>query len=413
MTFCAFDVLIVGGGQAGASVAIALRQQKFAGTLAIVGGESELPYERPPLSKDYLGGKMPFERLVLRSADYWAERTVELKLGQRVTSVDPSAHTVTLEDGARVGYGRLVWATGGTARRLTCSGHHLRGVHSIRTRADVDQLRTELDATLNVVVIGGGYIGLEAAAILTKLSKKVTVLEAADRVLARVSGEPLSRWLETQHRAHGVDIRLNAKVACIEESADRTRGVRLDDGELVEAEMVIVGIGIAASVEPLLEAGAEGGNGVLVDLHGRTSLRDIYSLGDCAAHQNVYANGAVVRLESVQNAIDQAVIVAKSINGTDERYDAIPWFWSNQYDIRLQTVGLSIDYDDMFVRGSMESNSFSVVYLRAGKVIALDCVNNTKDYVQGKALIASGLVVSRALLADASVLLKTLAVTAN
>jgi len=240
------------------------------------------------------------------------------------------------------------------------------------------------------------------------------VLEAEPRVLARVAGEALSRFFEAEHRAHGVDIRLGAKVVELEESAEspgRVCGVRLESGESIPAELVIVGIGIDAAVEPLTAAGAVTANGVLVDLRCKTSLPDVYAVGDCAAHPNVYANGRVVRLESIQNANDQAMIVAKSIAGSlgpEDRYDAVPWFWSNQYDLRLQTVGLHSDHDEVVLRGTPESRSFSVVYLQNGRVVALDCVNHTKDYAQGKALIVRRCEVDRAKLARPDVTLKEL-----
>ncbi|MDB4944030.1 MAG: pyridine nucleotide-disulfide oxidoreductase [Labilithrix sp.] len=402
------EVVIVGGGHAGAAAAIALRQQKLEGSILLVGDEPELPYERPPLSKEYLAGDKAFDRLHLRPQSFWDDKKIELRLGRRVTAVDPAAHVVTTAEGD-IGYGSLIWATGGSPRKLTCSGHSLVGVHAVRNRADVDQLRNELAATEDVVVIGGGYIGLEAAAVLTKLGKKVTVLEALDRVLARVAGEPLSRWFEAQHRARGVTLRLEARVECIVERAGRAAGVRLESGEVLPADMVIVGIGIVPAVQPLLDAGAAGTDGVTVDLQCRTSLPDVFAIGDCAAHPNRYANGRTMRLESVQNANDQAAVVARAIVGGQDPYDAVPWFWSNQFDIRLQTVGLSLDHDDLVVRGSLETPSFSIVYLRAGRIIALDCVNCTKDYVQGKALVVAGTVVTdKARLADATTPLKNL-----
>ena len=403
-----FDILIVGAGHGGAQAAIALRQRGFAGTLAIVGEEPELPYERPPLSKDYLAGDKPFERIMIRPAAFWAEREIAMLTGLRVSAVDAAAHRVTLSGGETIDYGKLIWATGGHPRRLTLSGHDLVGVHGVRSREDVDRMVGELATTTEVVVIGGGYIGLEAAAVLTKLGKHVTVLEALDRVLARVAGEPLSRFYEAEHRAHGVDVRLGCSVECIEETDGRATGVRLATGEVLPAQMVIVGIGIIPAVEPLIAAGAAGGNGVAVDEHCRTSLADIYAIGDCAAHSNAFADGATIRLESVQNANDQATLVAKAITGEPEAYKAVPWFWSNQYDLRLQTVGLSIGHDDAVVRGDIASRSFSIVYLRQGRVIALDCVNAVKDYVQGRALVVAGAKVDPERLADASVPLKEL-----
>ncbi|WP_380785436.1 NAD(P)/FAD-dependent oxidoreductase [Sphingomonas sp. R86521] len=404
-----YDVLIVGAGHAGAQAAMALRQRKFTGTIALLGDEPDLPYERPPLSKDYLAGDKPFDRILIRPPAFWADRDVALLLGRRVETVDPAGKTVTLSDGTTIGYGALIWATGGSPRRLTCTGNALRGVHSVRNRADVDRMIAEMPTVARVVVIGGGYIGLEAAAVLTKLGKQVTVLEAQDRVLARVAGEPLSRFFEAEHRAHGVDIRLGVAVACIKERDGAAVGVRLADGTVLSCEMVIVGIGIEPAVAPLLAAGVAGGNGVTVDDCCRTSLPDVFAIGDCAAHANRFADGATIRLESVQNANDQANTVAKLLTGTPERYDAIPWFWSHQYDLKLQTVGLSIGHDTAIVRGDADTRAFSVIYLKQGRVIALDCVNATRDYVQGRALVERGAVVDPALLADPAVPLKTLA----
>jgi 3-phenylpropionate/trans-cinnamate dioxygenase ferredoxin reductase component len=406
-----FDILIVGGGHAGAQAAMALRQQGFTGTLAIVGDEPELPYDRPPLSKDYLAGEKEWERMVFRSAEAWQERQVELLLGRHIVTVDPQAHRISSEDGETFGYGRLIWAAGGSPRHLSCPGHDIAGVHYVRNRADVDRVINELPEVREVAVIGGGYIGLEAAAVLTKLGKKVTVLEALDRVLARVAGEPLSRFYESEHRAHGVDVRLSVTTDCIVDASGRAAGVRLGDGTTIPAQLVVVGIGIVPSVEPLLAAGADGANGVRVDGQCRTSLPDIFAVGDCALHQNSFADGAWIRLESVQNANDQAVIAAKAIMGGSETYSAVPWFWSNQYDLRLQTVGLSIGYDRIVIRGNPADRAFSLVYLKDGVVIALDCVNLVRDYAQGRALVAGRLRPDLTLLADVAVPLKSLTST--
>ena len=403
-----FDVLIVGAGHGGAQTAIALRQRGFSGTLAIVGEEPELPYERPTLSKDYLAGDKDFERILIRPHAFWAERGVTMLTGRKVVTVDPATHVVTTDNSATIGYSTLVWAAGGHARRLGCSGGDLIGVHSVRNRADVDRLIDELPQVRRVAVIGGGYIGLEAAAVLNKLGKAVTVLEALPRVLARVAGEPLSRFYEAEHRAHGVDVRLGVTVDTIEGKDGRVSAVRLADGTLIACGMAIVGIGIIPAVEPLLAAGAGGGNGVAVDALCRTTLADVYAIGDCALHANAFAGGAQVRIESVQNANDMATTVAKALTGTTEAYHAVPWFWSNQYDLKLQTVGLSTGFDDTVVRGDPAVRSFSVVYLRDGRVIALDCVNAVKDYVQGKALVQAGARIDAARLADIAVPLKSL-----
>lgn len=408
MTDRTSDVLIVGAGHAGAQAAIALRQRGYAGSITIAGDECELPYERPPLSKDYLAGERTFERILIRPAGFWAERDISLLPGVRIASVDAGARIATAEDGSAIAYGSLIWAAGGAPRRLACAGQDLRGVHAVRTRVDVDRLLRELPAVRRVVVIGGGYIGLEAAAVLTKLGKAVTILEAQGRVLARVAGEPLSRFYEAEHRAHGVDVRLNVAVVCIEERAGAACGVRLADGETLECDMVIVGIGIVPAVAPLIAAGAAGTNGVEVDALCRTSLPYVYAIGDCAAQANAFAAGAVVRVELVQNANDQATTVVKAIIGTPEPHHAVPWFWSNQYDLKLQTVGLSTGHDAIVTRGDPATRAFSLVYLRAGRVIALDCVNMVRDYVQGRKLVEAGATADPAILADVARPLKDL-----
>lgn len=402
-----YDILIVGAGHGGAQAAIALRQNGFDGSIAIVGDEPDPPYERPPLSKEYFKGEKTFERILIRPAAFWEERGVALLLGRLVVAVDAEARIVVTAGGDILRYGQLIWAAGGRPRRLGCAGADLAGVHTVRTRADVDRMTRELPDVTRAVVIGGGYIGLEAAAALIGFGKKVVLLEALDRVLARVAGEPLSRFYEAEHRAHGVDVRLGSAVERIEGTGSIT-GVRMKDGELIPAEMAIVGIGIVPAVEPLIAAGAAGGNGVVVDAQCRTSLRGVFAIGDCALHVNAFASHMPIRLESVQNATDQAILVAKTIMGQDLAYRAVPWFWSNQYDLKLQTVGLSSGHDAVVVRGDPATRSFSLIYLRAGRVIALDCVNATKDYVQGRALVLGHVEADPAALADIARPLKDL-----
>ena len=403
------DIVIVGGGHSGAHAAAGLRHLGYAGTVAIVCEEPDLPYERPALSKDYLAGEKAFERLLMHTGAFWEERHVELLLNRHVASVDAEAHSIRLSSGDDLGYGSLIWATGGRPRPLTCAGYDLKGVHPVRTRSDVDRMRLELETVLRVAVIGGGYIGLEAASVLRKLGKRVVLLEALDRVLARVAGPEVSRFYEAEHRAHGVDLRTGVKVDCILGEGGRVSGVRLHDGEVVDADMVIVGIGIIPAVEPLIAAGATGRNGIQVDEECRTNLRDVYAIGDCALHSNRYAAGAMVRLESVQNANDQAMVVAKRLAGQPAVYDAVPWFWSNQYDLKLQTIGLSLGHDQTVLRGDPATRRFSVIYLRQGRVIALDCVNAVKDYVQGRKLVIEGWAADPAALRDTGSQLKDIA----
>ena len=402
-----YDVVIVGAGQGGAYAAIQLRQLGFEGTIALIGREAEPPYERPPLSKEYMLGEKAWERLLIRPADFWAGKGIDLLLSAEVVSVDPAAKAVTLQDGRTVGYGSLVWATGGDPRRLSCPGADLAGVHGVRTRADADAILGELGDVARAVIVGGGYIGLEAAAVLRKLGKEVTLLEVLPRVLARVAGEELSAFYQAEHIAHGVDLRTETGIEAIE-GEGRVTGVRLSDGSSIDCQLVIVGIGIIPAVGPLLTAGAAGGNGVDVDEFCRTSLPDVYAIGDCAAHANRFADGAVIRLESVQNANDQAACVARAITGDPQPYAATPWFWSNQYDLKLQTVGLSSGHDAVVLRGDPAARSFSVLYLKGGKLIACDAVNAIKDYVQARKLVEEGARIAPADLADASRPLKEL-----
>lgn len=398
-----YDVVIVGAGHGGAQCAIALRQRGFAGSIAMIGLEPEPPYERPALSKEYLAGEKSFERLYIRPAVFWQNKSVAMELGFAVTAVDPSRGLLTLSDGRSIGYSKLVWATGGQPRRLTCSGANLEGVHTVRSRADCDQLMREIDeGARTFVVIGGGYIGLEAAAVLRKLGCRVTLLEALPRVLARVAGPELSSFYEQQHRDQGVDLRTGVAVDCLVGNK-RVDGVRLADGSVLPADAVIVGIGIVPSVEPLLVAGAAGSNGVDVDEYCRTSLANIYAIGDCAAFANVHAGGLRMRVESVQNANDQASCVARDIVGDALPYAAFPWFWSNQYDLKLQTAGLSVGYDRSLIRGDLATRSFSVLYFKVDHLIAIDAVNSVKDYVQGRKLIEAGISLNPGVLADASV----------
>jgi len=395
------DVVIVGTGHGGAQAAIALRQQGFAGSILMVGRDQVPPYERPPLSKDYLAGKKPFERILIRPPAFWAERDIGLQLGATVTRIDAATQSLGIARGGSIRYETLIWAAGGDPRRLSCPGAQLRGIHALRDKADTDRLVAELARGLRrVVVVGGGYIGLEAAAALGEAGCTVTLVEARERLLSRVAGEDLSRFFEAEHSARGVDIRLEAELECILGEGDAVRAVRLVGGEEIACDIVVVGIGIVPAVGPLIAAGAAGANGVDVDEFCRTSLPNVFAIGDCAAHANPYADGAVIRLQSVQNAHDMAKVVAGAIVGDPRPYDAVPWFWSNQYDLRLQTAGLSEGHDQAVLRGTPEARSFSVVYLKGEQVIAIDCVNAVKDYVQGRKLVEARAVVDPQRLMD-------------
>jgi 3-phenylpropionate/trans-cinnamate dioxygenase ferredoxin reductase component len=405
------DVVIVGTGHGGAQAAIALRQQGHEGAILMIGRDDAPPYERPPLSKEYLAGDKGFERIMIRPEKFWADKEIGLRLGAAVTAIDPARHTLTLSDGGAVTYRKLIWSGGGDPRRLPVPGAVLPGVFYVRDKADADAMMAALaGGAKRAVVIGGGYIGLEAAAVLRKLGCEVVLVEMLDRLLARVAGEELSTFYAAEHRRQGVDVRLSTGVhAVLGEEAGRVTGVKLDTGEEVPCDMVIVGIGVVPAVAPLIAAGAAGSNGVDVDFCCRTTLDDVYAIGDCAAHANDFADGAVIRLESVQNAHDMAATVARAIMGEKEAYHALPWFWSNQYDLKLQTAGLSLGFDQTVLRGDPEARKFTVAYLRAGVPIAFDCVGTMKDYVQARKLLESGCgQIDPALLADPDVALKEL-----
>jgi NADPH-dependent 2,4-dienoyl-CoA reductase/sulfur reductase-like enzyme len=405
------DVVIVGTGHGGAQAAIALRQHGHEGSILMIGRDNAPPYERPPLSKEYLAGDKGFERIMIRPEKFWADKDITLHLGAAVTAIDPAAHRLTLSDGGQVTYRKLIWSGGGDPRRLPVPGAVLPGVFYVRDKADADAMMAALaGGAKRAVVIGGGYIGLEAAAVLRKLGCEVVLVEMLPRLLARVAGEELSAFYAEEHRRHGVDVRLSTGVqAVLGEEAGKVTGVRLDTGEEVACDMVVVGIGIVPAVGPLIAAGAAGSNGVDVDFCCRTTLDDIYAIGDCAAHANDFADGAVIRLESVQNAHDMANTVARAIMGEKEPYHALPWFWSNQYDLKLQTAGLSLGFDQTVLRGDPETRKFTVAYLKGGVPIAFDCVGTMKDYVQGRKLLESGAKrIDAALLGDPEVAIKDL-----
>ena len=384
------DVLIVGAGHGGAQAASDLRKCGFGGSILVVGREPELPYDRPPLSKEYLAREKTFDQILLRPQKFWSELRVDFLLGCEVVKVEPAHKIASTADSREITYRWLIWAAGGEPRRLTCPGSELRGVHSVRTRADVDRIMMELDAgAKRAVVIGGGFIGLEAAAVLTKFGCSVSLIEALPRVLSRVAGETLSKFYESYHRGKGVDVRTSTALHSLIGDGASVTGAIIQGGTLLPADLVIVGIGILPNVEALIAAGASGDNGIDVDEYCRTSLPDVYAIGDCAAHRSQFADGAKVRIESVQNANDMAATVAHAICGNLMPYESIPWFWSNQYDLRLQTVGLNVGFDQEILRGDVNSKSFSVIYLKDRRILSLDCVNSIKDYIKGKVVVGN------------------------
>lgn len=404
-----FDVAIVGSGHGGAQAAIALRQKKFSGSIGIITADREPPYERPPLTKEYLSGDRPLDRMLIRPKPFWEGNGIDLLTSRRVIKVLADRKALKLSNDTCVSYDKLLWAAGGEARRLGCRGAELDGVCYIRALEDCDYLRSRLAEARKIVVIGGGYIGLEAAATLSKQGKHITVIEAGSRVLARACDPVISRFLEDKHREQGVCIRVGSQVASIDGQDGSVESVTLDNGERLEADLVIAGIGLAPEVEALADAGARCSNGVVVDQYCRTTLEDIYAIGDCAAFKNSFTHGERVRLESVQNATGMARAAVSDIIGECEPYAETPWFWSHQFDLKLQTVGLNADYDATVLRGDPKTDRFSLIYLREGAVIALDCINTPADFAQGRKLVTNQLRVDVDLLANTDEPLKTMA----
>lgn len=403
-----YDVVVVGAGHAGTQLVFALAAAGYSGSIALVGDEVATPYERPPLTKGYLAEVSRADELSFRDEAWWAASDIERHLGTSVTAVDPETRTLTTEDGGSIGYGTLVWAAGGEARRIPVPGADFDGVHVVRKLSDAEKVKHRLATSRNAVIIGGGYIGLETAASLRKAGIRVTVVEALERLLQRVTGEHIADYIKAKHEGKGVEFVLGAGVTEIFGADGQVTGVGLSTGETLDADLVIVGIGLVPSVEQLAVAGAEVGNGVIVDEVCRTTLPDVYAIGDCANFASTWVPGARVRLESVQNANDQAKTVAQAIMGEPKPYSALPWFWSHQYDDRLQTAGVLTGYDSSVLRGDPSTGKFSVVYLRGDVVAAVDAINNIKDYAQSKSLIGKTVDPHDPRLSDPTVALKEL-----
>lgn len=399
-------IVVVGAGQGAGQLVASLRQEKYEGEILMIGDEPYLPYQRPPLSKTYLSGELELPRVLVRPEKFYADKNIETRLGTRVTAIDRDAKTITLDDGSVVEWSRLVLATGSHARRLNLPGIELPGVHYLRTIEDVDAIRASMGEGRRLVIIGGGYIGLEVAAVARKMGMDVTVLEMEDRILARVTTEEMSAYYTKVHTQHGVEIRTRAAAAEIL-GEDRVTGVKCTDGTELEADAVIVGVGILPTTELAEAAGLECNNGIVVDDHCRTSDPDIYAIGDCSNHPSELL-GRRLRLESVPNAMDQARVVAKNLTGGDATYNAVPWFWSDQYDLKLQMVGFSAEADEQVVRGDPDTGSFARFYLRDGVVIAVDAVNRPKEFMVSKQLVANRTRVDAGRLEDESVDVKEL-----
>ncbi|MDH4441760.1 MAG: FAD-dependent oxidoreductase [Rhizobium sp.] len=399
-------LVIIGAGQAGFALAAKLRSLKDDRPITIIGSEPCLPYQRPPLSKKYLLGEMDFDRLAFRAETWYAENEVEIRLSTPVEAIDRAQKVVRLFDGSVVPYNNLVLATGATPRRLPASiGGDLTGVVTVRDKADADALAGEMKAGRRLLIIGGGYIGLEAAAVARKLGLDVTLIEMADRILARVAARETADAMRAIHQAEGVAIRESTGLTRLIGLDGRVKGAELSDGTVLDVDLVIVGIGVLPNDLLASEAGIETMNGILVDAHGRTSDPEIFAVGDCAVQD---WHGERVRLESVQNAVDQAEAVASVLAGGEEPYRPKPWFWSDQYEVKLQIAGFNLGYDETLTRPGAREGSLSVWYFRQGHLIAVDAINDAKAYVTGKKLLELGRNADRAILQNPAEDLKQL-----
>ncbi|XHE13825.1 FAD-dependent oxidoreductase [Agrobacterium deltaense] len=399
-------LVIVGAGQAAFALAAKLRALKDERPITIIGSEDAHPYQRPPLSKKYLLGEMSFDRLMFRPVEWYAENNVDIRLSTWVEEIDRAAKSLRMQDGSTLSYDRLVLATGASPRLLPASiGGDLEGVLTVRDKRDADRLMEEMKPGRRLLVIGGGYIGLEAAAVARKLGLDVTLIEMADRILQRVAAPETADIMRGIHQANGVAIREKTGLVRLVGMDGRVAAAELSDGSTLDVDFVIVGIGVTPNDRLARESGLDVGNGILVDEYTRSSDKDIHAVGDCAL---LPWRGQHVRIESVQNAVDQAEAAAHVLAGTEIAYDARPWFWSDQYEVKLQIAGFNLGYDETVLRPGAREGSWSVWYFRDGRFVAVDAVNDAKAYVSGKKLLDTGAEPDRTILADPSADLKLL-----
>jgi 3-phenylpropionate/trans-cinnamate dioxygenase ferredoxin reductase subunit len=401
-------VVIVGAGHGGANTAALLRQQGFEGEIVLVGAESSSPYQRPPLSKAYLKGAMTDEALLIKPAGFYAEQRIETRWGTSVTALDPTSRTVTLANGASLTYDALVLATGAVPRRLSIDGADLTGVHHLRTHDDARALGPRIGGGSRLVVVGGGYVGLEVAASARHLGAEVVVLEREDRALARVAGVELASYLVDHHATHGTRIVTRADVVGLRHDGSSVDGVVLSDGAVLDCDAVLVGVGAVPCEELALAAGIVCAAGVVVDVQARTSAAGVYAVGDMTRRPLHHFEGTH-RLESIPSAVEQARQAVASILGLAQPTPEVPWFWSDQYALKVKIAGLVHTADRSVLRGDPASGRFGVFHLRESRVVAVETVDSAPDFMVGKKLIASGAVVLPERVSDLSVPLRDLA----
>ncbi len=400
------NIVIAGAGHAAGQLIVSLRQHGFSGEIVLVGEEAYLPYQRPPLSKKFLSGELSAERLHIKPQSFYDDARIHARLETRVSEISRSTKTIVTQSGETFAYDTLILATGSRVRRLPIEGDNLKGVHYLRNIADVEDIRSELQTRKHAVIVGAGYIGLEVAAVTRQLGLEVTVVEMEDRVMSRVVSPETSDFYQVEHRTQGVKLRLSTGVQAFH-GASRVEAIQTTDGDLIPVDFVVVGVGITPNTELAAAAGIEVNDGIVVDDRCQTSDPNIYAVGDCTVHPNsIY--GRHLRLESVHNAVEQAKTAAHNICGVETHYSQVPWFWSDQYDLKLQIAGLSAGYDDVVIRGNPVDRSFACLYLKDGRLIATDAINSAREFVQSKALIAAGVRVDRDKLASDDLQIKEL-----
>lgn len=402
--------VIVGAGQAGFQTAASLRAEGYSEPIVLIGEEPHIPYQRPPLSKGFPLGTQDFDSIELRPRAFYHDHRIDLLTGEKVVAIDRAERRVRLASGAQIPYQTLVLAVGARNRLLNCQGAGLEGVLYLRTLDEARAIKHRLAQAAQVVVIGGGFIGLELASVARSLDKQVTVLEVLPRLMSRVVAPTVSKFFSDLHTSRGVNIVCGASVSEIAGSGGKVREVRSNDGKVYPADLVLIGIGIMPNAELARDSGLRVTNGISVDEYLQTEDERIYGIGDCVEHPCTFAR-ARVRLESVQNAADHAQSVAATIAGKRRAYEALPWFWSDQYDVKLQMAGISLGYDRTAIRGAPESGKFSIFYYQGSRLLAVDSINRPLDHILGRKLVEAGASLTPDQAADESVDLRKLGAT--
>ena len=386
------ELVVVGGGQAAIQCIASLRKEGYSGSISLVGEENHLPYQRPPLSKGFLNGSTGSDRLYLKKIEFFQENSIQLNLGVTANTIDRDNCMVHLSDDKTIGYDKLVLATGSRVRKLSFPGSDLDGINYLRGIDDAESLKDGLLNSKNLVIVGAGYIGLEVAAVATEFDTKITVIEMADRVMNRTVDPIISEYYKKLHLKNGVEFILNESLEKVEgnEAVER---VTCSGGSSIEADILVIGAGVIPNVELAEESGLNCDNGISVDKYGQTEDAKIFACGDCTNHPNGKLN-RMLRLESVHNAMEQSKTVASSILGNKTAYNQVPWFWSDQYDHKLQIVGLSGDHDQVLMRGSQEESKFMLFYLKEQELIAVDSVNNPKEFLICRKLVENKVKIS-------------------